>query len=78
MNIGVHLAHCCVNSCKYLDFDCPVLTGKSLPKYRCENCTCIQMNPDALEKAKVWWEEQSDETKVRLYLESLAFESQFL
>jgi hypothetical protein len=28
------------------------------------------MNPDALEKAKVWWEEQSDEDKVRLYLES--------
>lgn len=37
--IGVHRTHCCiVHGCKYGDKDCPVVLGKALQEYLCEDC----------------------------------------
>lgn len=65
----VHLTHCCVNSCKYGDDDCPVATRQVLPRYQCDDCTCIEMNPMALTPAASWWNSLSDGEKVSVYLE---------
>jgi len=37
--IGVHRTHCCIkHGCKYGDRDCPVVLGKVLQEYLCEDC----------------------------------------
>ena len=67
---GVHLTHCCVRRCKYgQDEDCPVASGKTLPQYPCEDCTCLEMNPQAPEKAQKWWEGLSDREKTAIFLD---------
>lgn len=43
-DFGYHFTHCCVYSCKYGDDRCPIAHDKVLPKYRCEDCTCLQVN----------------------------------
>lgn len=63
----VHSTHCCVYSCKYGD-DCPVATGKILPKYKCEFCTCIEMNPGVDTQADAWWNSLSPAQKAQVYL----------
>ena len=37
---NVHTEHCCKwhGGCKYGDFDCPVVTGKQLQSFPCEDC----------------------------------------
>ncbi len=67
----VHVTHCCVSACKYLDDDCPVATRKVLPQYRCEDCTCLEMNPGADAKAEKWWASLSPSAKATLYLQNL-------
>jgi len=64
----VHVTHCCVYSCKYCDDDCPVATGKVLPRYKCEDCTCLAMNPGADVKADGWWSKLTAAQKANLYL----------
>lgn len=37
--IGVHAAHCCKkHGCKYMDDDCPIVTGKVEQMYPCGEC----------------------------------------
>lgn len=67
-NYGVHVTHCCVSHCKYGAEDCPVANGEILPEYKCEDCTCIQMNPEAEKLSEVWWASLPAEEKVHLYL----------
>ena len=64
----VHRTHCCTKSCKYLESDCPVATGKILPAYQCEDCTCAEMNPAAFFQMEAWWQSLSDNQKVEVYL----------
>jgi hypothetical protein len=69
-HFGVHLTHCCVRGCKYgQDENCPVASGKTLPQYPCEDCTCLEMNPDAPEKAQAWWNALSDREKAEIFLD---------
>ena len=65
----VHRTHCCVGYCKYCEDDCPVATGKILPAYKCEDCTCLAMNPGAEAKAQEWWNGLSDAAKAQVYLQ---------
>lgn len=38
-DMQVHAAHCCkAHGCKYWDKDCPVISGKILQLYACEDC----------------------------------------
>ena len=38
-NTGVHQTHCCaIHGCKYGDHDCPVVSGKIIQTYACEDC----------------------------------------
>lgn len=65
---AIHIRHCCVSYCKYGDDDCPVANGQSLPLYKCEFCTCIQMNPEAPKEADAWWAELGDEQKAHIFI----------
>jgi hypothetical protein len=66
---SVHLTHCCPGHCKYGEVDsCPVAQKQVLPTYRCEDCTCLEMNPEALPLAEAWLKSLTAAQKVRLYL----------
>lgn len=75
MSEYVHLLKCCVYACKYDDADCPVASRRSLPFYKCERCTCIEMNsslladPKSLLEALLWWNSLSASDRVRVYFE---------
>lgn len=67
----VHVTHCCPDHCKYGDDEvCPVALRAVEPQYRCEDCTCLEMNPGAEVKANAWWAGLSDSQKTRLYLQN--------
>ena len=70
MNDAVHIMHCCIYACKYGDPDCPVETHRTLPQYKCEGCTCYEMNADSLLPAILWWGKLSEAEKVKVYLEN--------
>lgn len=39
---GIHIGHCCKeHGCKYMDSDCPVVTGEVEQEYPCEDCDGI-------------------------------------
>ena len=66
---GVHLTHCCPGHCKYGEVDvCPVATLKADPIYKCEDCTCLAMNPEAANDANKWWAALSDADKASVFL----------
>jgi hypothetical protein len=67
-NYGVHVTHCCTSSCKYGDEDCPVASGEVLPEYKCEMCTCLQMNPGSDQRAEAWWASMTPGQKAYVYL----------
>jgi hypothetical protein len=50
------------------DDDCSVAFGKVLPKYPCEDCVCLDMNPGADVKAEEWWSSLTPQQKAALYL----------
>jgi hypothetical protein len=64
----VHLNHCCPGHCKYSDDDCPVALRLVLPLYKCEDCTCAEMNPSALLEAELWVKSMSDAELIQIYL----------
>lgn len=64
----VHRTHCCPGHCKYGDSDCPVANGQILPAYKCEDCTCLEMNPGAEVKAVAWWDKLSTHQQIEVYL----------
>lgn len=66
---GVHVTHCCSGHCKYGEVDtCPVATDKIAPAYKCEDCTCLEMNPGADKEAENWWNSLTPEQKTQVYL----------
>lgn len=67
-NYEVHVTHCCTSHCKYMNEDCPVAAGQVLPKYKCEYCTCVQMNPEAVKECETWWASLPIEEKVHVFL----------
>ena len=57
MNIGTHQTHCCIiHGCKYgEDEDCPVVTGKVIQTYFCEDCDNIVTNIRVEEISDEWY-----------------------
>jgi hypothetical protein len=56
MNIGTHQTHCCIiHGCKYGDEDCPVVTGKVVQTYFCEDWDNISTNIRVEEISNEWY-----------------------